>query len=501
MRRSLRTSISRATLVLLFSPIARPDDRSPAIPKAWDDKALAGWHVPLATPGAEPVPLTAEEFYRLPELKIFKSYPVYAPGKEPAGYMEMLKQAKPEVVFDPSLLRTGKDWVRAGELVFDAPVTVSALAGEPYIGDAGWYRDRHVPVAKDGTVPSFRYVIREKGKVEIGGNSCGNCHTRVLPDGTVVKGAQGNFPRMQSNAYSIRSLRPTLGEQFVLDTLRSILVRGSSTPWLKDDLSQRLADMSVDEIVNGLDAMPAGVTVCHNSSLFSPIQVPDLIGIKERKYLDRTGHMLQRDIGDLMRFSALVQGNTLKGFGNYKLPPPTPGFVFEERMSDAQLYALARYLYSLQPPRNPNRPSALTKQGAQVFKREGCEGCHAPPFYTNNTLTIAQGFTPPAEHAARYAITPVSVGTDTTLALRTRKGTGYYKVPSLKGVWYRGPFEHNGSVATLEDWFDAARLRDDYVPTGFKGVGLKTRAIKGHEFGLRLPAEERKALIAFLRTL
>lgn len=44
-------------------------------------------------------------------------------------------------------------------------------------------------------------------------------------------------------------------------------------------------------------------------------------------------------------------------------------------------------------------------------------------------------------------------------------------MPSLKGVWYRGPFEHNGSVATLEDWFDARRSREDYVPTGWKGYG------------------------------
>jgi carboxylesterase type B len=61
------------------------------------------------------VPLTAEEFYRLPELKIFKNYPVYAPGKEPAGYMETLRQAKPEVIFDSSLLRTEKDWCTAVE--------------------------------------------------------------------------------------------------------------------------------------------------------------------------------------------------------------------------------------------------------------------------------------------------------------------------------------------------------------------------------------------------
>ena len=86
-------------------------------------------------------------------------------------------------------------------------------------------------------------------------------------------------------------------------------------------------------------------------------------------------------------------------------------------------------------------------------------------------------------------------------AMQTRRGTGYYKVPSLKGVWYRGPFEHNGSVATLEDWFDPRRLKPDYVPTGYHGYGVKTRAIAGHPFGLALSPEDKRALIAFLKTL
>ncbi|MGH7710948.1 MAG: hypothetical protein ACREOG_06670, partial [Gemmatimonadaceae bacterium] len=93
------------------------------------------------------------------------------------------------------------------------------------------------------------------------------------------------------------------------------------------------------------------------------------------------------------------------------------------------------------------------------------------------------------------------VGTDPTLTLTTRRGTGYYKVPSLRGLWYRGPLEHNGSVATLEDWFDERRLRDDFVPTGFKPYGVATRAVPGHEFGLRLSPQEKKELIAFLKTL
>ena len=95
----------------------------------------------------------------------------------------------------------------------------------------------------------------------------------------------------------------------------------------------------------------------------------------------------------------------------------------------------------------------------------------------------------------------IRVGTDPRSAMQPMRGTGYYKVPSLRGVWYRGPLEHNGSVATLEDWFDPRRLRDDYVPTAFIGYGLRTRAVPGHEFGLKVSAEDKRALIAFLKTL
>jgi Zn-dependent membrane protease YugP len=56
-------------------------------------------------------------------------------------------------------------------------------------------------------------------------------------------------------------------------------------------------------------------------------------------------------------------------------------------------------------------------------------------------------------------------------------------------------------VSSLEDWFDPKRLQSDYVPTGWRGPGVEKRAIPGHEFGLDLDDDERRALIAFLRTL
>jgi hypothetical protein len=160
------------------------------------------------------------------------------------------------------------------------------------------------------------------------------------------------------------------------------------------------------------------------------------------------------------------------------------------------------YIYSLEPPKSPHPFDALATRGQEIFDAEGCAECHTPPIYTNNKLVAVPGFEPP-EDAARLGldVSKRRVGTDPGLALKTRKGTGYYKIPSLRGLWYRGLYEHSGSVSSLEDWFDPKRLRDDYVPSGWKGPGVKTRAVPGHKFGHDLSEEDKKALIAFLKTL
>src|SRR5262249_51500848 len=131
----------------------------------------------------------------------------------------------------------------------------------------------------------------------------------------------------------------------------------------------------------------------------------------------------------------------------------------EWRVSDEALYALALYIYSLKPPPNPHRSDEKARAGQKLFEREGCAGCHTPPLYTNNKLTRADGFTPLPAQPAYLDPMPLSVGTDPGLALKTRKGTGYYKVPSLRGVWYRGHYLHDASVASLEEMFDPDRVK------------------------------------------
>ena len=495
----LRRILSCAVLACGLTLAAGAQVYRPAIPRTWDDAAVASFEVPLANPRFSPQHVSADYYYRMQVRPIYKTYPVYAPGKEPPGYIEWLAGREPEIVFDPAALHTEADWIRAGELVFDAPINFSSLDSSP-ARFPEFYQRSGVRLAADGTLPNKRYVVRQKGVVEVGNLACGQCHTRVLADGTLVKGAQGNFTEgFFFAARPRRGLANGRDPDEILRVQRATLRRLYGAPWIQPADE---GDLSLEEILSAWEAQPPGVAIREGTSLRYPAQVPDLIGIKERTYLDHTGLVRHRSIGDLMRYAALNQDTQLLArYGDFRPSGELPDPATRSRYSDEQLYALASYLYSLQPPANPHRFDELAARGKEVFTRQRCSRCHTPPLYTNNTLTPAEGFVVPEEHRTKFDILDRPVGTDPASTLQTRRGTGYYRVPSLRGVWYRGPFEHNGSVATLEDWFDPRRLRDDYVPTGHIGYRFKSRAVKGHRFGLDLPAEDKKALIAFLKTL
>lgn len=504
----------RVILAAIIWPIAiNAADPAPQIPKTWDDAEISAHQIPLADPAGSPKYVSSDYYYRIPVRPIYKGYAVYAPGHEPPAYMDWVKEQDPVILWDDRghapALQTDADWIRAGEIVFDAPLGSNPNFRIEDIRNPAWYEKTRAPVARNGTIPEFQYIVRKKGVVELSFNSCAMCHTRVMPDGTVLKGAQGNFPVQRAFAFGLRANNAAAKEANDKDALllRTRLLQKMlhGGPWLHPDPEAPMETMSLDEIAAVYEAVPPGTSTRQRGSPFQAIQVPDLIGVADRTYLDRTGLEIHRKIGDFMRYAAINQGVPAKyaGFVPADVPefrqfPPPERFG---RYSDEQLYALARYVYSLKPPANPNPFDSLAARGQRVFDREGCGTCHTPPLYTNNKLTPAAGFHVPPEHLKRYDILPVPVGTDPDLTLRTARGTGYYKVPSLRGLWCRGMFPHDGSCATLEDWFDSRRLSDDYVPTGFVGYGIQKRAVPGHQYGLKLPAEDKRALIAFLRTL
>src|SRR5688572_15593379 len=97
-----------------------------APPRVWDAAELASFELPLVHKEASPKHVATDYYYRMSVRPVYRSYPIYAPGKEPAGYMKWLEEQEPEIVFDPAKLKSGADWIKAGELVFDAPIGYGA---------------------------------------------------------------------------------------------------------------------------------------------------------------------------------------------------------------------------------------------------------------------------------------------------------------------------------------------------------------------------------------
>ena len=412
----------------------------------------------------------------------------------------MLQSVGPKPLIEPATLTSDADWVRAGQRVFDEfdiaafrvlDPKIVALARSPQ-GFANSRGESRAPTARCPICGGFRRPRASRS----GLSNCAPCHTRLMPDGTLLRGAPFN-----ETPSPIGRFRMGGGERqrsSSLATRRPMSVwRSWAAPWIKDDIHESLKTASPGQIgpLFGAAAAP-GLFPRWNGSAFYPTKIPDLIGIKDRKYIDHTATHQHRGPGDLMRYAALVTYSDSSDFGPHRMLTDEQRRV-PFRAPDEALYALTMFIYSLRAAAESEQEQSGVASGEKVFQREGCGGCHTPPLYTNNRLTLAKGFTPPPEHFKFLDIMRVSVGTDPNLALKTRKGTGYYKVPSLKGVWYRGRYLHDGSLTTLEEMFDPARLRDDYAPTGFMPPGQKTRAVPGHIFGMKLNDEDRAALLAF----
>ncbi len=475
-----------------------------AVPKIWDSKQLATWATPVAGINTTANFYSEEEYYAAPVDNV-RTYPVYAPDKEPKGYREwMLKQGQQRLI-EPEKLKTERDWIEAGRAVFaglDFPVT---RTGDPrimkFLSDADAVRKGGDAITKDGILPSLRWSVGSDGKLKVALADCSGCHSRLMADGSVLLGAQGNLAfAFESVGVVVEGFNKDLERKGM--SLNQAEYGAYGMPWLKDDIHEGFKTMKPEEI-GQVDGIPQPGTFSRfNGSPYYITKIPDLIGLKDRRYIDHTGTHINRGPEDVARYAVLVSVADDGSIGQYKFFDEKQRKL-DRRYSDEAMYAIGKFVYSLEPPPNPNKLDAVAERGEKVFKQEGCAMCHTPPLYTNNMLIPVSGFTPPKDDhvTLRLHIMRFPVGTDPSLALKTRKGTGYYKVPSLKGLWYRSLIEHSGSIATLEEWFDRRRLKEDYVPSGWKAPGKRTRAVPGHEFGMDLAAEDKRALIAFLRTL
>lgn len=478
-----------------------------SIPPAWRDSAIVGYRLPLAGLGRPPQLISEHDYYGLPEVNI-KTYPVYMPDKEPAGYLDWLRKQDPQPLVDVSKLTTTADWLAAGREVFygrELPRYTGSEDNLQLIRNPKVLEAYRLQTTSDGILLGLRYVIRTKGKVELGTDTCAMCHVQVR-QGKVIEGPPNNATPFGPLMGDLTRRYAKISPAFFETRRRQQMREDYRVPYLKDDPNLLTADLPPEQIAELYDRVPLGVYMRTNTSLLYPVKIANLVGLKDLKYFDRTGTARQRDVTDLMRYIASIADVTdaLTVYGNGtggRLAPEHLGLMSGvHRTPDPLLYALAMYVYSLQPPPNPNQFDEQARAGQKIFERETCVRCHTPPLYTNNKLTLAAGFTPTPAEKQQLDLLEFSVGTDPGLALKTRKGTGFYRVPSLRMIWTNAAFLHDGALGSLEEMFNPDRLKPDFRSSNWNAL-TPAHAVAGHPFGLNLDPTDRVALIKFLRTL
>jgi mono/diheme cytochrome c family protein len=272
----------------------------------------------------------------------------------------------------------------------------------------------------------LRIFEQDSGQLAVG-NTCAQCHAGRDPDG----GITGILANKDMDIGAIRLL--TMG-----------LSPGELPPELESS-----AEGDLNRLGPGRGDVQADGT-------FNPFAFPDLGGIADMPLLHHNANWSQGGVATMA-----VRCETLFITASGR----------RHRIPRVLSWALAEYYHSLPPPppefSGGDIPEGAAR-GAELFDAEGCADCHVPPLYSSDQPIAAS-----------------QLGTDSAATDSQVRGTGFYRVASLRGVAWTAPYLHHGVVASLEDMLDAARLEEH----------------PGHEFGQQIQQQDKEDLIRFLRTL
>jgi hypothetical protein len=354
--------------------------------------------------------------------------------------------------------------------------------------------------------------------------NCALCHQGEIA-GRRIEGIGNRNLRLNAmdNALSEIGSRSDFTADAMVAAARAAAKReGISWSW-RSDVAAREATKKIREISSGhttLDAGPGRNTPIEFAKAACKVPVaaphgfvkfPAVWMFKKRESFGFDGSLT----GELWLTSSSVEFN--KGMSSRT--------ILAQPGTWRDLYA---YLSSLESPPFPKSiDSDLAGRGHRLYV-ESCARCHGTVGASYVEKIVPQeivGTDPDRLNAVTDDL--VQARNKTPIGARTPlvKQDGYV-APPLDGIWARAPYLHNGSVPTLRDLLLAPGERPTGFPVGsgtgydLDNVGLaSTRepgpssaaydftttsaggSNAGHIFGTRLPDEDKRALLEFLKTL
>lgn len=191
----------------------------------------------------------------------------------------------------------------------------------------------------------------------------------------------------------------------------------------------------------------AGQVDVTDDDVLDPMSIPNLWGMKHQRYFNGSAVVkIVTPASAAIRFETQYIMNH-----GYEVRPPR-----------ALTWGLAMWLYDMEEPAPAHSPDPTSvTRGAQIFTQR-CASCHVP----------SQGY------AGDLIPAETLQGLDDLASRSIDRGTGFYKVPSLVGVGYGGPYLHDSSALTLDALLES-----------------------GHPFGDEIAGDDRADLIHYVNTL
>ena len=232
---------------------------------------------------------------------------------------------------------------------------------------------------------------------------------------------------------------------------------------------------------------------------------------------------LSTTLREVVQSSALGDGASQKwverDYARWNDPDP-------KRMSS--LRRVMNYIGALQAPKYPLPvDTALAGEGAPLYQAH-CSECHQAGARRAGTVIPVDEIGTDRHRLDMWTANAVSAynayGEGYSWKFSGfRKTAGYTAVP-LDGIWLTGPYLHNGSVPSLADLLEPVDARPkmfwrgndlfDAERVGFVSAGEEAERVgtpldvtkagnsnAGHTYGTTLSADEKRALLEYLKTL
>lgn len=354
--------------------------------------------------------------------------------------------------------------------------------------------------------------------------NCALCHTAQI-DGVTIPGLGARDLRINAinNALMNIAQDPDVNVDRLVSRAGAIAKERNISWDMRSELASRFAIRVIRHKAKRYIAMDAGpgrntpvefakdATRTAIEPPYGFVRFPAVWTYKDRNTFGWDGSMS----GDLALAAASVEFN--KGM-------PSNYIVRHSGRWDS----IYQYVKSFSSPNYPNKNNAELASRGHVVYRQNCLSCHgsyAPDFrsYEERIVPLSDIGTDP-DRALSLTREFAEARNKTSFGQKVPlRHTGGYVAPPLDGIWARGPYLHNGSVPTIADLLNPASERPkvfyigggtEYdlvkmgVATGQSSSGaylfnatLSGNRNSGHEYGTVLKAEEKIALMEYLKTL